>query len=236
MGSHFDPAVFDPAYYLCENPDLAAAGITDAAAARLHWLHHGMAEGRVATPAFAVTEYLQSYADLQAAFGADYPAAVLHYVHYGLREGRNGRLVASPNPAATIGQDLRPQAAVTYGPAGRAANAIIELGSSARRAGGIDHLSWGGSEFLNAFDHGRELQIAWSSDGFGECYNPTECGSAADGAGATSSSALRAAWASGSLLGLAAHSVPPTYEALYSGKWQHPLPHPPPPQIEIPFA
>ena len=39
-----------------------------------------------------------------------------------------------------------------------------------------------------------------------------------------------------SLLGLAAHSVPPTYEALYSGKWQHPVPHPPPPQIEIQFA
>lgn len=201
MGSHFDPAVFDPAYYLCKNPDLGAAGITNAAAARLHWLHSGMSEGRVATPAFAVTEYLQRYADLKTAFGTDYAAAVLHYVHYGLREGREGRLVATPNPAATVGQALRPQAAVTYGPSGRAANAIIELGSSARMAGGIDHLSWGGTEFINAYDHGRELQVAWSSDGFGECYNPTECGSSPDGTGPTSSSALRAAWVSGSLLG-----------------------------------
>lgn len=201
MGSHFDPAVFDPAYYLCKNPDLGAAGITNAAAARLHWLHSGMSEGRVATPAFAVTEYLQRYSDLKTAFGTDYAAAVLHYVHYGLREGREGRLVATPNPAATVGQALRPQAAVTYGPSGRAANAIIELGSSARMAGGIDHLSWGGTEFINAYDHGRELQVAWSSDGFGECYNPTECGSSPDGTGPTSSSALRAAWVSGSLLG-----------------------------------
>lgn len=201
MGSHFDPAVFDPAYYLCSNPDLAAAGIADPAAARLHWLHHGMSEGRIATPAFAVTEYLQRYSDLKTAFGTDYAAAVLHYVHYGLREGREGRLVPTPNPAATVGQALRPQASVTYGPSGRAANAIIELGSSARMAGGIDHLSWGGSEFINAYDHGRELQIAWSSDGFGECYNPTECGSSPDGVGATSSSALRALWTSGALLG-----------------------------------
>jgi transposase-like protein len=39
-----------------------------------------------------------------------------------------------------------------------------------------------------------------------------------------------------SLLGLAAKTVPPTYESLYSGEWEHPLPHPRAPQVELPFA
>ena len=39
-----------------------------------------------------------------------------------------------------------------------------------------------------------------------------------------------------SLLGLAAKTVPPTYETLYSGEWQHPLPHPRSPQVDLPFA
>ena len=39
-----------------------------------------------------------------------------------------------------------------------------------------------------------------------------------------------------SALGLAAHTVPPTYEALYSGAWVHPGGAPLSPQIEMPFA
>lgn len=201
MGSHFDPAVFDPSWYLCHYPDLAAAGFTGPAGARLHWLTFGMKEGRQAHPAFWVAEYLSLYPDLAAAFGGDYPAAVLHFVHHGLQEGRLGTLAGVPNPAALVGQELRPQGSVSYDTSSRAANALIDLGSSARMAGGIDHLGWNGVEFINAFDHGRELQVAWSADGYGECYNPTECGSSPDGTGATSSSALQAYWTSGSLLG-----------------------------------
>lgn len=66
----------------------------------------------------------------------------------------------------------------------------ITVGLSARTAGAIDSLTWGGTQFVNAFDHGRELQSAASFDGYGECLNPTEAGSNADGAGPRSTSLL----------------------------------------------
>ncbi len=38
-----------------------------------------------------------------------------------------------------------------------------------------------------------------------------------------------------SVLGIAARTVPPTYESLYSGEWEHPGSEPKSPQIELPF-
>jgi hypothetical protein len=201
MGSHFDPAIFDASYYLCRYPDLAAAGIVDAAAARMHWLAHGMAEGRVGTPGFSVIEYLAQYPDLQAAFGTAYGPAFLHYVHDGIREGRRGTIANTPNPAASVGTSLRPTASPSYDLNARAHGALVDLGSSARMAGGLDYLLFGAKQLINTWDHGRELQIAWSFDGHGEAENPTECGSSQDGVGATSSSVLSAFWTSGALLG-----------------------------------
>ncbi|MEA1834548.1 hypothetical protein U8607_20855 [Methylobacterium durans] len=54
------------------------------------------------------------------------------------------------------------------------AGSEIVLSASTRTAGAIDSLAWNGREFLNRFDHGRELQSAASFDGYGECFNPTE--------------------------------------------------------------
>jgi hypothetical protein len=71
---------------------------------------------------------------------------------------------------------------------------------SPRTAGAVSSITWRGKEFLNAFDHGRELQSALSFDGLGECYNPTEAGSEHDGTGDTSSSKLLRVRARGRLL------------------------------------
>jgi hypothetical protein len=68
--------------------------------------------------------------------------------------------------------------------------ATLTISTSARVAGAIESLTWRGEEFINAHDHGRELQSASSFDGYGECLNPTEAGSAKDGTGPTSSSRL----------------------------------------------
>lgn len=48
-------------------------------------------------------------------------------------------------------------------------------------AGAIESLKWNNKEFVNIFDHGRQIQSAIQIDGFGECFNPTEAGSAHDG-------------------------------------------------------
>ncbi|MGH9808323.1 MAG: hypothetical protein ACRD9W_13880, partial [Terriglobia bacterium] len=61
-----------------------------------------------------------------------------------------------------------------------------------RSAGAIESLQWGGTEFIDANDHGRDLQSAVSFDGLTECDNPTEAGASRDGPEASSSLLLKA--------------------------------------------
>ena len=87
-------------------------------------------------------------------------------------------------------------AASGFGPDGRASisgkfrNSEIVVSTSSRMAGAIDSLTWNGQQFINSYDHGRELQSAAQFNGLHECYNPTEAGSRSDGKGSTSTSQL----------------------------------------------
>jgi hypothetical protein len=70
----------------------------------------------------------------------------------------------------------------------------IVITTTTRCAGAIHSLTWGGKEFIDSYDHGRQLQSASNLD-LGtpiqnETYNPTEAGSSRDGTGAKSSSVL----------------------------------------------
>jgi len=76
----------------------------------------------------------------------------------------------------------------------------IVITTTQRLAGAIGSLTWNGKEFIDSYDHGRELQSATSFDGLGECFNPTEAGSAQDGTGNTSTSFLQYLNASGNYL------------------------------------
>lgn len=81
----------------------------------------------------------------------------------------------------------------------------IVIRTTTRLAGAIDSLTWGGKEFVDSFDHGRQLQSACAfgdgKPGFhAEGYNPTEAGSRHDGAGPTSSSELLRLKAEGNAL------------------------------------
>jgi hypothetical protein len=76
----------------------------------------------------------------------------------------------------------------------------LVITATKRFAGAISSLTWKGVEFIDSYDHGRELQSASSFDGLGECFNPTEAGSdeypgspgvnPGDGTGNTSTSKL----------------------------------------------
>ena len=68
----------------------------------------------------------------------------------------------------------------------------LTLQTRSRFAGAISALTWKGQSFINSRDHGRELQSDVFFNNFGVCYNPTEAGSRANGAGNRSSSVLRA--------------------------------------------
>ena len=63
-----------------------------------------------------------------------------------------------------------------------------------RVAGAIHSITWNGREFIDSFDHGRQLQSAANFDAgtrfHPETFNPTEAGSRNDGRGNQSSSRL----------------------------------------------
>ncbi|RLS57684.1 MAG: hypothetical protein DWH94_06585 [Planctomycetota bacterium] len=70
----------------------------------------------------------------------------------------------------------------------------IIITTTSRVAGAIDSVRWQDHEFINSFDHGRQLQSASNLDVdgflFNEAFNPTEAGSESDADGPTSSSNL----------------------------------------------
>lgn len=70
----------------------------------------------------------------------------------------------------------------------------IVIKTTSRLAGAIDSLTWNGREFIDSFDHGRQLQSASNFDAgsplSNETFNPTEAGCVADGAGPKSTSRL----------------------------------------------
>lgn len=72
--------------------------------------------------------------------------------------------------------------------------------SSDRFAGAIESIVYRGVQYVDIADHGRQVQTAIQLDNLGECYNPNEAGSAADGASYTSSSILSAISASNNVL------------------------------------
>lgn len=77
--------------------------------------------------------------------------------------------VSNPCPSPTVSGSGSITAQVFGSP--------LVISTSTQFAGAIESLTWNGVQFINSFDHGRELQSAVSFDGYGECYNPTEAGS-----------------------------------------------------------
>jgi Ca2+-binding RTX toxin-like protein len=86
---------FDAAYYLAQNPDVAAAGYT-LATAEQHYAKYGAFEVRAANPWFDARAYLAAYPDL-AAHGVTVANALAHYTTYGINENRSP--AANVNPA-----------------------------------------------------------------------------------------------------------------------------------------
>ena len=111
-------------------------------------------------------------------------------------------IVAGTFWASTLLAQAPPGDAVVRAPAGKSE---IVVTTTARLAGAIHSLTWGGKEFIDSFDHGRQLQSASAFDAgavrfWAEAYNPTEAGSRRDGAGPTSSSKLLSLTAKGNKL------------------------------------
>src|SRR3954471_14144324 len=76
----------------------------------------------------------------------------------------------------------------------------LTLSTSSQYAGAVSSSNWGNKEFINNWDHGRQLQL--NSQFFNRfiCYNPYEAGGFNDGQATTSSSKLLSLTASGNHL------------------------------------
>jgi SAM-dependent methyltransferase/TolA-binding protein len=72
--------LFEAAWYLIQNPDVAEAGTEPVS----HYLDHGASEGRDPSPLFNTRWYLEQYADVRAA-GMN---PLVHYLRFGRAEGR----------------------------------------------------------------------------------------------------------------------------------------------------
>lgn len=118
---------------------------------------------------------------------------------------------ASPKASPAGQGEGTPTAAAVRGPDGnatiraRAGESEIVLTTTARVAGAIHSLTWGGREFIDSVDHGRQLQSASNLDAGvrpirAETFNPTEAGSRRDHVGPRSTSELREFHAEGNRL------------------------------------
>lgn len=83
--------LFDPEYYLHNNPDVARAGVP----ALWHFMRHGAKEGRNPSPLFDISFYLRTNPDV-AAVGIN---PLVHYLRFGKKEGRQPLPQPATEPA-----------------------------------------------------------------------------------------------------------------------------------------
>jgi len=83
----FSP-VYDYYYYNSHYPDLAYAFGGDDMSLLIHFLSHGIYEGRQASANFNLMTYINNNEDLRNAFGWDILSYIIHYINFGQYEGR----------------------------------------------------------------------------------------------------------------------------------------------------
>src|SRR5213083_36638 len=64
----------------------------------------------------------------------------------------------------------------------------LSVSTSNQFGGAVSSIKWGGKEYINNYDHGRQLQVNAQFFNRFCCYNPYEAGSFEDGKSATSTS------------------------------------------------
>lgn len=84
-------AVYDYNYYLKKYEDVAKLYTGDPDGALMHFVKHGMSEGRQGNEDFNVYYYKNRYADLRNLYGSDLKRYYKHYVKTGLRKNRDAK-------------------------------------------------------------------------------------------------------------------------------------------------
>ncbi len=172
--SIFDVVVFDPLFYADSNPDLGKAGLISLDQLKAHWQNYGRRECRRGSAAFSVQDYLTLNPDIAKSVAGNCEAGIDNYLQHGRLEGR------AISQHYLYGWNFG-SGQTTFG------NEKLTIRTASRYAGAVEQVWFRGRQIVNNHDSGRLFQTAWSYDDQGECYNPTEGGSAVDGAGPSTS-------------------------------------------------
>ncbi|KAK7473851.1 hypothetical protein BaRGS_00034902, partial [Batillaria attramentaria] len=138
------PEVFDAIFYIQSNVEVLQAGIHDVTSAKTHWLQHGIHMGLQGSGDFHTKQYFARYPELRTQLNNDYEQAVRHYLTHGLSEHRLGYVDGGFEGRWTVSD----------------AKHRLFLSTSNRMGGAVDSLVWNHREFINSWDHGRQLQMA----------------------------------------------------------------------------
>lgn len=95
-------AVFNPDYYMENNPDIRSSFGGNYFTAFDHFIRYGMKEGRVASAEFNVSYYRNKHADLRWAYGNNLSDYYWHYIAIGKNEGRDTNQSNTPLQPVTV--------------------------------------------------------------------------------------------------------------------------------------
>jgi hypothetical protein len=112
---------------------------------------------------------LKENADLNKCFAPDFKKAVLHFVLYGNAQGLTG-FPSIPSFGGVLPDIMGFKGNAVVG------TRALKVTTSSQFAGAVDGVYFGGCNFVNNYDHGRQIQAASWDRGMGEANNPNEAG------------------------------------------------------------
>ena len=99
------PFVFDWEFYKTANIELEEE-CTSEEDYQKHWLETGIQEGRIASPIFTMSYYINRYDDIKQMVNAGNRVILAHFIKNGVREGRQGSVVYKSNQYLEYNLDL----------------------------------------------------------------------------------------------------------------------------------
>eukprot|EP01084_Bolivina_argentea_P178830 309089_1 len=173
--SLLDPRCYNYYFYVNTNPNVIQQQIYTKQQAQNHWLQYGINKGLQGCGSFHVLQFLDNYPPLKQKFGTNYSAAINYYLTTGYNQGLMGYTPGGAYNRYTIAE------IPTH----------LYVSASNRMAGAIDSIVFKNIEYVNAWNHGRNLQISISINNNGPCFNPNEAGSQNDNQTNQSTSILK---------------------------------------------
>ena len=172
--SLLDPRVYNFYYYVQHNPELTSSKMYTEQQAAQHWQNIGIVEGLQASGSFHVKQYIDNYQQIIniqcPSPQQNYSCVIYYYLKTGFYDNQIGYKVGGAFGKYTISSFVTAQPRPSLG---------LFASLSDRMGLSIDSIIYKNFEYINAWDHGRNLQIEITTK-YGECYQPNESGSIED--------------------------------------------------------